>query len=221
MKTAMILAAGRGSRLKPITDAIPKSLCEVHGKTLIEHHVIRLAKAGFTRLIVNHAYLGGHIRRHLGKGHQWGVQISYSPEPTGGLETGGGIVNALPLIGSEAFVCVNADIYTDYDFSQLQLPTESLAHLVLVKNNAALNHFGDFALSRKGILSNDHAEYTYSGIAVYRPEIFKKLPLVRYSVIPLLRKLTQQQRLTGEIYTGLWFDVGSHERLKAVNKFVF
>lgn len=215
----MILAAGRGKRLKPLTDSLPKSLCIVQGKALIEHHVIRLAEAGFSRLIINHAYLGGHIRRHLGDGRQWGVKIHYSPEPTGGLETGGGIVNALPLLGSEPFVCVNADIYTDYPFNRLPLASTHCAHMVLVHTDPALKHFGDFGLSPEGRVLQEQTNYTHSGIACYHPRIFDKLTPGRYSVVPLLRGLMQQQLVSGEIYTGVWFDIGSAERLAKAEHF--
>ncbi|MBY0377209.1 MAG: NTP transferase domain-containing protein, partial [Gammaproteobacteria bacterium] len=121
MKTAMILAAGRGDRLKPLTEKQPKAMCLVQQKPLIEHHVARLAELGFERIVINHAYLGSQIRRHLGTGSKWGIEICYAPEPPGGLETGGGIYNALPLLGKQPFVTVNADVFTDFNFRMLHL----------------------------------------------------------------------------------------------------
>lgn len=217
MKIAMILAAGRGERLKPITEFRPKALCTVHQIPLIEYHIINLAKAGFGRLVINHAYLGGQIRQHLGKGERWGVEIYYSPEPPGGLETGGGIVNALPLLGSQPFLAVNADIFTDYDFAALKLPPHSLAHLVLI-NKPAYAAQGDFGLSSSNELSNDERLYTYTGIACYSPELFLHNKPGRYSLTPLLRQLAAKQQATGEVYSGKWFDIGSPERLALANQ---
>ncbi|WP_298623424.1 N-acetylmuramate alpha-1-phosphate uridylyltransferase MurU [uncultured Legionella sp.] len=217
MKVAMILAAGRGERLKPLTDQLPKALCRVKGKPLIEHHVINLAKAGFETLIINHAYLGGQIRQFLGNGQRYGVHIHYSPEPPGGLETGGGIVKALPLLGDEPFLTVNADIYTDYDFSQFELKLIDSVHLVLINKNPALNHHGDFSLINQKQLSNANPKYTFAGIAGYHPQVFEQCRQGRYSVAPLIRDLTSKNRATGSLYQGTWFDIGSIERLNAAN----
>ena len=212
MKTAMILAAGRGERLRPLTDLTPKALCKVHKIPLIEYHVSNLAQAGFTRLIINHAWLGGQIRQHLGNGARWGVEICYAPEPPGGLETGGGIVNALPLLGNQPFLTVNADIYTDYDFATLSLPAESRAHLILINKPVYLQQ-GDFGLSSASIVNNDDKQYTFAGIACYRPDLFYHLKPGRYSVTPMLRLLAIKGLLTGEVYAGKWIDIGSPERL--------
>ncbi len=218
MNTAMILAAGRGERLKPLTELKPKALCVVRGKPLIEHHIINLAKAGFERIIINHAYLGGQIRQYLGDGTRWGVQIHYSPEPPGGLETGGGIFNALPLLGNEPFITVNADIYTDFDFSQLQTVDGNSLHVILVKKNPELKHYGDFGLNNKQQLINTEREYTLAGICCYHPQIFAHLQQGRYSVAPLIRHYATENKATGSVYEGLWFDIGSMERLKAADK---
>lgn len=217
MKTAMILAAGRGERLKPLTDTKPKALCVVHGKPLIEHHVINLAKAGFEKIIINHAYLGGQIRQHLGNGAQWGVQIHYSPEPPGGLETGGGIKNALPLLGNQPFITVNADIYTDFDFSSLQVSEHNAIHIVLVNKNPALKHHGDFGLVNQNQVTNANPEYTLAGICCYHPQVFSKCRQGRYSVAPLIRYYADLTQVTASMYNGLWFDIGSMERLCAAN----
>ncbi|MCW8409465.1 nucleotidyltransferase family protein [Legionella sp. PATHC035] len=218
MKTAMILAAGRGERLKPLTDVTPKALCVVKGKPLIEHHVVNLAKAGFERLVINHAYLGGKIRQHLGNGSRWGVEIYYSPEPPGGLETGGGIVNALPLLGAKPFITVNADIYTDFDFSQLQFENNSSIHVILVTKNPSLNHYGDFGLINQTQLSNSNREYTLAGICCYHPQVFSHCQQGRYSVAPLIRQYAAQNKATAHVYNGLWYDIGTLERLHAVNQ---
>lgn len=217
MKTAMILAAGRGERLKPLTDKTPKAMCTVHGLPLIEHHVINLAQAGFTHLVINHAYLGGQIRHHLGDGSHWNVHISYSPEPPGGLETAGGIVKALPLLGKKPFITVNADIYTDFDFKRFNLDTVSYLHLVLVKKNPALAHHGDFGLIENKPLSSPPLDYTFAGIACYNPDVFKHCQQGRYSVSHLIRQHVADGKASAELHSGKWFDIGSLERLAAAN----
>ncbi|ASQ47247.1 N-acetylmuramate alpha-1-phosphate uridylyltransferase MurU [Legionella clemsonensis] len=214
MKTAMILAAGRGERLRPLTDVIPKALCRVQNKPLIEYHVAKLAQCGFERLVINHAHLGGQIRRYLGDGSRWNVEICYAPEPPGGLETGGGIYNALPLLGKEPFLTVNADIITDYNFNALRLSPDVMVKLVLVANPAH-NHGGDFGLCQQH-LSNEKA-YTFAGIACYRPEAFYNCQAGRYSVIPIVRHFADENLASGELYEGLWLDIGSPERLRLAN----
>ena len=216
MKTAMILAAGRGERLRPLTDVTPKALSKVHGIPLIEHHVINLARAGFNHIIINHAYLGGQIRQHLGNGTRFGIDIVYSPEPPGALETGGGIVNARPLLGDAPFVTVNADIYTDYDFKELALPSNSLAHFILV-NKPSYSGQGDFGLSANGLLNNDQKDFTFSGIACYQPAFFEHLKPGRYSVIPMIRQCITASRVTGTLFSGHWADIGTMERLQGLS----
>lgn len=220
MKTAMILAAGRGERLKPLTNSIPKAMCLVGGMPLIEHHVSNLVLAGFNKIVINHAYLGGVIRRHLGTGAHWGVDICYSPEPPGGLETGGGIVNALPLLGDNPFITVNADIYSDFDFTELVLPQGSLLHLVVTPNNPLLKHCGDFGIDANQRLKNSPAEYTFAGIACYDPQLFEACKPGRYSVTPLIRQLVENQGATASIHSGMWFDIGSKARLAAANAYL-
>lgn len=217
MKTAMILAAGRGERLKPLTELKPKALCVVKGRSLIEHHITNLAQAGFERLVINHAYLGGQIRQLLGDGTRWGVEICYSPEPPGGLETGGGIVNALPLLGTQPFITVNADIYTDFNFSQLQPAAPNSLHVILVNKNPALKHHGDFGLVNPRQLSNASREYTFAGICCYHPQVFADCKHGRYSVAPLIRHYAEQNQATASIHHSVWFDIGSLERLQAAN----
>lgn len=215
MKTAMILAAGRGERLRPITNYIPKAMCLVQGKPLIEHHVENLANAGFTKLVINHAYLGAKIRQHLGSGEKWGLTIHYLAEPPGGLETGGGLYNALPLFDGKPFLTINADIYTDYPLNQLILEEDALVKLVLVNNPA--NYQGDFTLIDNRI-SLSKKSHTYAGIAVYHPKVFDKQTIGRYSVTPLLKELINRELVLGEIYEGKWIDIGSIRYLKLANE---
>ena len=219
MKTAMILAAGRGERLMPLTNVTPKAMCEVNGIPLIEYHVSNLAKAGFTRLVINHAWLGGQIRRHLGNGQKWGIELCYAPEPPGGLETGGGIFNALPLLGDEPFLTVNADIYTDFKFNALFLPSDSLAHWFLGQNPEH-NPEGDFGLGDNQKLSLDGPLYTFLGIAIYHPKVFSTYCSGRYSVVPMLRKLIEAQQASGELLENLWLDIGTKDRLLYANDIV-
>ena len=217
MKVAMILAAGRGERLRPITDLRPKALCTVHDVPLIEYHVDNLALAGFERVVINHAYLGGQIRHYLGTGDRWGIEICYSPEPPGALETAGGIINALPLLGDKPFLTVNADIVTDYNFGLLELPPHSLAHLLLVNKPSYLPQ-ADFGLSKTSQLENTNRQYTFPGIACYHPELFRNQKFGRYSLTPMLRQLATDGQATGEFYAGKWLDIGSPERLAWANE---
>lgn len=212
--TAMIFAAGRGERLRPITDSYPKALCCVRGVTLIENHIIKLTQAGFKHIVINHAYLGWKIRQCVGNGSRFGIKISYSPEPPGALETGGGLVNALPLLGNQPFITINADIFTDFNFANLSLPCSSLVHLVLVKKPDYFS-VADFGL-RGGLITNHDRQYTFAGIACYRPDVFNESHMGRYSITPLLRNLAEKNQVSGESYPGIWFDIGTPERLARV-----
>lgn len=215
MKTAMILAAGRGERLRPLTDNWPKPLCRINNIPLIEYHIEKLAKVGFERLVINHAWLGSKIRQQLGHGSRWNLEICYAPEPPGGLETGGGIVNALPLLGNQPFLTVNADIFTDYDFKQpLSLAQDCLGHLVLVNTPRYLPK-GDFDLLPTNRVGNA-PRYTFSGIAWYNPQLFCDLQPGRYSITPLLRKMVDQGKICGSLYQGKWNDIGTLERLNSI-----
>ncbi|MCC5791488.1 MAG: nucleotidyltransferase family protein [Legionellaceae bacterium] len=214
MNSAMLLAAGRGERLKPLTDRCPKALCQVGHFPLIVHHIQHLTQAGITHLVINHAWLGGHIRRYLGNGNAFGVCIEYSAEPPGGLETGGGIYQALPLLGSAPFICVNADIYSDYDFSRLfDIPSTTAAHVVLV-HNPKHHPGGDFGLSDAGYVLNHSRHYTFSGIARYAPSLFRQQSTGRYSIAPLLREQAEHQQVTASLHEGLWLDIGCADRLQ-------
>jgi MurNAc alpha-1-phosphate uridylyltransferase len=217
MNVAMILASGRGERLRPLTDSRPKALCIVKGRPLIEHHINNLAKSGFEKVVINHAYLGGQIRHYLGYGKRYGINIIYSPEPPGGLETGGGIVKALPLLGEQPFLVVNADIYTDFDFNQIKLQHVNPLHLVLINKNPKLNHHGDFSLINGHFLSNLNPEFTFAGIASYHPRIFSTCSPSRFSVTPLIRQFASQNKATASVHHGMWFDIGSTDRLQAAN----
>jgi len=212
----MILAAGRGERMRPLTDRIPKPLLPVVGRPLIQHHIEALAQAGFHELVINHAHLGEQIEQALGDGSRWGMQINYSPEPAGALETGGGIFRALPLLGAAPFVVVNGDIWTDYDFSHLSLPENSLAHLVLV-DNPAHNPEGDFSLADGQVSDGPGERLTFSGIGVYHPDLFANCRPGAFPLAPLLKTAMAQGRVSGEYYRGRWVDVGTPERLAEIN----
>lgn len=220
MKTAMILAAGRGERLRPITEQIPKSLCQVHHRPLIDYHLEALVQAGVSRVVINHAYLGGQIRRHLGDGTRFGLEILYAPEPPGGLETGGGLYHALPFLGNGPFIAVNADIYTDYPYPSLHLPENSLAHLVLVPRPDDFQS-GDFGLGADHRLDGFNRLYTFSGIAVYHPKFFTTCQVGRYPLAPLFYAKAEARELTGELYHGHWIDIGSPKRLQKANQAEF
>lgn len=213
---AMILAAGSGTRMRPLTDATPKPLLEVGGIPLIVWHIERLAHDGFTDIVINIAHLGYQIPQALGDGSEWGVNITYSDEQEeGGLETAGGIVKALPLLGDEPFLVVNGDIWTDYDFQDHRKLAEGmLAHLVLV-SNPEHNPEGDFALVNNKVV--DAKSYTFSGIGYYSPKLFEGVPYGKSALAPLLRAAMKEGRVTGELYEGEWLDIGTPERLELLN----
>lgn len=215
---AMILAAGKGERLRPLTLHTPKPLVRAGGVPLIEYHVRALATAGFDELVINHAWLGEQIEAYLGDGERFGVRIRYSAEGEP-LETGGGIHRALALLGDEPFAVINGDIWTDYDFTALRQPLVGLAHLVLV-NNPAHHPTGDFSL-RDGLLrdGDESAErLTYSGIAVLHPRLFAGCHAGAFKLAPLLRQAMASNQVSGERYDGQWVDVGTHERLAEVER---
>lgn len=210
---AMILAAGRGERMRPLTDNTPKPLLWSGSKRLIEYLIESLAAAGFIDLVINHAYLGGQIEQALGNGGRYGVQIRYSPEGAQGLETGGGIFQALPLLGKEPFLAVNGDIWTDYPFTRVQQAPIGLAHLILV-DNPPYSPQGDFALQGKRIAAVGANKLTFSGIGVYRPELFAQCRPGRFPLAPLLREAMPWGWVTGERYRGQWRDIGTPARLQ-------
>jgi len=210
----MILAAGRGERMRPLTDSTPKPLLKVGGKPLIVWHLERLAKAGFKEVVINHAHLGEQIEQALGDGSQWGLHIQYSPEKAA-LETAGGIANALHLLGHEPFLVVNGDTFTELDFGVLTrvLQVNNHAHLVLV-NNPPQHPNGDFAIEA-GRLKNTGAKMlTFSGVGVYHPNLFTSVPRGEPAKLaPLLRQAITENRATAEYYQGVWHDIGTPERL--------
>ena len=211
----MVLAAGRGERMRPLTDKVPKPLLTVGGKPLIVYHLEKLSRLGIKQVVINLAWLGGQIRAALGDGARWGLQIHYSDEGEQALETGGGIFQALPLLGAQPFLVVNADVFTEFDFGTLQIARESLAQLVLVAN--PMHHpRGDFALINGRVQEQGGARWTYSGIGLYRPELFASCSPGRFPLLPLLRRAIAGGRLQGQVFDGAWSDVGSVERLAAL-----
>ena len=209
---ALILAAGRGERMRPLTDRIPKPLLQAGGRALIEHIIQALVYAGLRELVVNHAWRGAAIEEALGDGRRYGVRIVYSPEPEGALETGGGIVQALPLLG-ETFLVVNGDIWTDFPFRRLaDLAPAGLAHLVLV-DNPAHHADGDFVLEGGRVCMQGGPRLTFAGIGVYRAAFFAGRAPGRFALAPLLRAAMERGQVSGEHHRGRWFDVGTPERL--------
>lgn len=214
----MVLAAGRGERMRPLTDREPKPLLRVGGKRLIEYHLERLAAAGFRDVVVNTAWLGDLVEAALGGGERYGLAITYSHERPEALETGGGIHNALPLLGSAPFLLVNGDVWTDIDFGALRRepPGRSLAHLVLVPNPP--HHArGDFRLEDGLVAEGEGQRHTYSGVGIYRPELFAGCTPGKFPLLPLLRRAISAGRLSGQLHTGRWYDVGTVDRLQALD----
>lgn len=209
---AMILAAGRGERMRPLTDHLPKPLLKAGGKALIEHRVESLAAAGFRDLVINHAHLGAQIEAYLGSGERYGVRITWSREPDGALETGGGIFQALSKLEGEYFLVVNADIWTDYPFVRLAKPLSGLAHLVLV-DNPPEHPQGDFVLRGTRVLAEGTPRLTFSGIGVYHRDLFRDCRPGRFPLAPMLRTAMEKGLVSGEHYTGAWRDIGTPERL--------
>jgi N-acetyl-alpha-D-muramate 1-phosphate uridylyltransferase len=232
MKT-MILAAGRGERMRPLTDFTPKPLLKVGGKPLIVWHLERLAQAGFKDIVINHAHLGEQIEQALGNGAQWGLSIEYSPEKVA-LETAGGIANALHLLGSEPFLVINGDTFTEIDFKDAEKNFKStalqpnihagaglalkLAHLVLV-DNPPQHPNGDFAIEN-GMLENIGAQMlTFSGVGVYHPSLFADIVKGQPAKLaPLLRKAIDHNAATAQYYQGIWHDIGTPERLRNLDE---
>jgi len=213
---AMILAAGRGERMRPFTDHTPKPLLKAGGKTLIEHHLQSLAAAGVREVVINLAHLGHQIQAKLGDGSRFGLAIRYSDEGERALETGGGIFKALPLLGDGSFLVINGDVWCDYPFRRLALAHGDLAHLVLV-DNPAHHAQGDFFLEA-GRLSPTHGEkLTFSGIGYYTPALFDDCRACAFALAPLLRRAAEEDKVSAEHYRGDWLDVGTPERLQALD----
>ncbi|MEW6512934.1 MAG: N-acetylmuramate alpha-1-phosphate uridylyltransferase MurU [Pseudomonadota bacterium] len=216
---AMILAAGRGERMRPLTDHTPKPLLPVAGKPLIIWHLERLARAGFHEVVINHAHLGDQIEALLGDGDAWNVSIRYSAEPQGALETAGGIANALPLLGHSPFLVINGDIFCDWNIARARdvLASNKLAHLVLV-GNPPHHPDGDFSLDSGNVGAGGTARLTFSGIGIYRPEFFADIARgTPAKLAPLLNEAIAAGQVSGELHTGRWVDVGTPERLQALD----
>lgn len=216
---AMILAAGRGERMRPLTDHTPKPLLMVGGKPLIVWHIERLALSGFRELVINHAHLGQQIEAALGDGAQWQLQIRYSAEGTA-LETAGGIVNALSLLGDQPFLVINGDVFTDIDYATLSLPEGKLAHLVLV-DNPPQHAAGDFGLANGLVVETAAQTLTFSGVGIYHPQLFESLTKGQPAKLaPLLRQAMQQQQVSGQHHAGIWHDIGTPERLQQLDRWL-
>jgi len=214
---AMILAAGRGERMRPLTDTLPKPLLEVQGKALILWHIEKLVKNGFKTIVINIAHLGYKIPELLGDGSKWGVEILYSDEQTiGALESAGGIKKALPLLGDAPFLVVNGDVFCDYEFENDFDLKDKLAHLILVPNPLH-NKNGDFGLHDNLAQNRASIMYTFSGIAYYSPKLFENVALQKSPLAPLLRENIEKQQVSGELFNGDWHDVGTPQRLQELN----
>ena len=214
---AMLLAAGRGERLHPITEQVPKALVEVHGESLLERHLGALHDAGVDTVVINLGWLGEQIAARVGSGSRYGLNVVYSPEGDDILETGGGIFRALPMLGTAPFLVVNADIYTDMPLPAPDLRADVQAHLVLVPTPDYKSR-GDFTLVDGQVRNADAPDLTFSGVAVYRPEFFAACEARRFPLAPLLRAAADAGQLSGLLYSGLWQDVGTPERLAALNQ---
>jgi len=208
---AMILAAGRGERMRPLTDTLPKPLLKARGRTLIDYHLEKLAAAGVREVIINHGRLGRQIEQAVGT-ECYGMKIIYSAEGDEPLDTGGGIFRALPLLGTGPFILVNADVWSDMDYARLPQALDAHAHLVLVPNPA--HHIdGDFALKGRYISLDDGPRHTYGGMGVFQAALFDECSPGRFPLAPLLRQAASHDLLTGHLYEGRWLDIGTPERL--------
>jgi len=213
---AMILAAGRGERLRPLTDEVPKSLVEVRGQSLLERHLGNIRDAGIETAVINLGWMGNKIVERVGSGARYGLNVIYSQEGDNVLETGGGIHKALPLLGSDPFLVVNADIYTDMPVPDIKLAAHILAHLVLVPTPDYRAH-GDFDLCDGLVRNARAAPLTFSGVAIYKPEFFIGCEAGKFPLAPMLREAADTGQLSGTLYEGLWADIGTKARLDAVN----
>ena len=216
----MILAAGRGERMRPLTDSMPKPLLRVGGRPLIAYHIEALARAGVDEIVINLAWQGARIREIIGDGASYGLSISYSDEGSEALETGGGIHHALPLLGPDPFWLVNGDVYCEFDYPARALDDTVMGHLFMVPNPEH-HPAGDFALVRGRVLSTRASAggptWTYSGIALLRPSLFAGCRPGKFPLVPLLTAAMTQEAVTGETFDGRWVDVGTPERLTALD----
>ena len=213
---AMVLAAGRGERMRPITDTLPKPLVPVAGKPLIGYHLERLARAGIQEVVINLSWLGNRIRAALGDGRDYGLSITYSEEGPVPLETGGVIFKALPWLGPGPFLVVNGDTWSDIDYGQLALEDGATGRIVLVPNPTH-NSRGDFGVDGDVVVEREAERFTYSGVGVYRPEFFEGCVPGRFQMLPLLKRAIAARALRGELHRGEWCDVGTPERLATLD----
>lgn len=219
MMKCMILAAGLGERLRPLTDNIPKPLIKIAGKSLIEHHLERLKSAGYKEIVINLSHLGHMIQAQLGNGRRFGVQIEYSPEGEEPLETAGGIIHALPLLGNEPFLVINSDIWCDHSLSFANLSRNKQAHLVLI-DNPSHNPKGDFVYEYGKIYNTGKNFLTFSGIGIYDPKLFKDYTAEKLALAPILRTAIDNELVSAEYFTGKWFDIGTLKRLEQAENYV-
>ncbi len=213
----MILAAGRGERLRPVTDTMPKALVDVRGENLLERHRCHIKSAGVDTVVINLGWLGEKIIEQVGSGSNYGINVVYSTEADNVLDTGGGIHRALPLLGDEPFLVVNADIYTDMQMPMPDLSEDMMGHLVLVPTPEHRSA-GDFDLVNGLVRNGQNPELTFSGVAIYRPEFFAQCSAGRFPLAPMLRAAADAGTLAGSRYSGLWEDVGTPERLAELNR---
>jgi MurNAc alpha-1-phosphate uridylyltransferase len=215
IERALIFAAGRGERMRPLSDVTPKPLLQVGGKRLIEWHIEALAAAGVRRVVINTSHLAEQFPTALGDGARWNLRIDYSFEGPEPLETGGGMQNALPLLGGNPFIAVNGDIRCDFDFSTLPHEPDGLAHLVVI-NNPSHHPNGDFVLRGGRLLDENESRLTFAGIGVYRPELLGVHGPGKYSIVPILRAAMREGRVSGEYFHGFWSDVGTPQRFASL-----
>lgn len=211
----MILAAGRGERLRPLTDHTPKPLIKIHGRTLISYHLENLALAGFREVVINVSHLRNMIRDSLGDGSNWRLKIHYSDESDHPLDTGGGIQQALPWLGSAPFAVINGDVFTHYPFARLRAVKCQHAHLIMIPNPAH-NPNGDWGVHGGRMDPDAEPHYTFSGISVYNPAFFADCDAGRFSVVPMLEAAAKEKQVTAELYRGPWHDVGTLQRLETL-----
>ncbi len=212
---AMVLAAGRGERLRPLTDEIPKSLVEVRGESLLERHLANIHASGIRTVVINLGWLGDRIVERVGSGERYGLNVLYSQEGNNILETGGGIHKALPMLGDDPFLVVNADIYTDMPVPEIELADDHIGHLVMVPS-PEYRDGGDFDIEDGLIRNGETQRLTFSGVAMYRPSFFDGCEPGRFPLAPMLREAADNGQLSGSLYTGLWADIGTPERLEAI-----
>jgi len=212
---AMLLAAGRGERMRPITDTLPKPLVPVRGRPLIAWNLAALARAGIREVVINVSWLGERLRAALGDGRDFGVRITWSEEGPVPLETGGGIFHALPALGPGPFLVVSSDIWTDIDFARVQLEPDAHAHLVLIPN-PPYHPRGDFGLDGDLVVNRDTDRFTYANVGVYRPEFFAGCTPGRFPLLSVLNRAIAARRVRGQLHRGEWCDVGTPERLASL-----